>query len=55
VELPKPSLATVSEVVGAFKVYRVIGAALQTWIVERPEGIFVLQEVLAWNNRNRAD
>ena len=35
VGLPKPTLATVFEVVTAGKVYRVKGAALQKWIVER--------------------
>lgn len=34
VGLPKPTLATVFEVVAAGKVYRVTGAALQRWIVE---------------------
>ena len=33
--LPKPTLATVFEVVAGGKVYRVPGAALQGWIVER--------------------
>ena len=33
VGLPKPTLATVFEVVAAGKVYRVTGTALQTWIV----------------------
>jgi hypothetical protein len=33
--LPKPGLATVFEVVTAGKVYRVQGAALQRWIMER--------------------
>jgi hypothetical protein len=33
--LPKPTLATVFEVVTGGKVYRVSGAALQRWIVER--------------------
>jgi hypothetical protein len=35
VGLPKPTLATVFEVVTAWKVYRVTGAALQRWIVEK--------------------
>jgi hypothetical protein len=35
VGLPKPTLATVFEVVVSGKVYRVAGAALQRWIVER--------------------
>jgi hypothetical protein len=35
VGLPKPTLATVFEVVADGKVYRVTGAALQKWIVER--------------------
>ncbi len=35
VGLPKPTLATVFEVVAAGKVYRVTGAALQRWIVEK--------------------
>ena len=35
VGLPKPTLATVFEVVAAGKVYRVTGTALQTWIVEK--------------------
>jgi hypothetical protein len=35
VALPKPTPATVFEVVTAGKVYRVKGAALQKWIVER--------------------
>jgi hypothetical protein len=35
VGLPKPTLATVFEVVVAGKVYQVTGAALQRWIVER--------------------
>ena len=34
-QLPKPTLATVFEVVAAGKVYRVTGAALQRWIVEK--------------------
>ena len=34
VGLPKPTLATVFEVVTAGRVYRVTGAALQRWIVE---------------------
>jgi hypothetical protein len=34
VGLPKPTLATVFEVVAAGKVYRVSGAALQRWIVK---------------------
>ena len=33
--LPKPTLATVFEVVANGKVYRVAGTALQRWIVER--------------------
>ena len=33
--LPKPTLATVFEVVADGKVYRVKGEALQRWIVER--------------------
>ena len=33
--LPKPSLATVFEVVAGGKVYHVAGVALQRWIVER--------------------
>lgn len=33
--LPKPTLATVFEVVTNGKVYRVAGAALQRWIVAR--------------------
>jgi hypothetical protein len=33
--LPKPTLATVFEVVANGKVYRVAGRALQRWIVER--------------------
>ena len=37
VGLPKPTLATVFEVVTGGKVYRVAGAALQRWIVERRE------------------
>jgi hypothetical protein len=50
VGLPKPTLATVFEVVTAGKVYRVTGAALQRWIVEkaqhleRTESIPVLPE-----------
>ena len=35
VGLPKPTLATVFEVVTSGKVYHVAGAALQRWIVER--------------------
>jgi hypothetical protein len=35
VGLPKPTLATVFEVVTTGKVYRVTGAALQRWIVEK--------------------
>ena len=35
VGLPKPTPATVFEVVTAGKVYRVTGAALQRWIVEK--------------------
>ena len=35
VGLPKPTLATMFEVVTAGKVYRVTGAALQRWIVEK--------------------
>ena len=35
VGLPQPTLATVFEVVADGKVYRVAGAALQRWIVER--------------------
>jgi hypothetical protein len=35
VGLPKPTLATVFEVVTAGKLYRVTGAALQRWIVEK--------------------
>jgi hypothetical protein len=35
VGLPKPTLATVFEVVVSGKVYRVAGSALQRWIVER--------------------
>jgi hypothetical protein len=35
VGLPKPTLATVFEVVTAGKMYRVTGAALQRWIVEK--------------------
>jgi len=35
VGLPKPTLATVFEVVANGKVYRVGGTALQRWIVER--------------------
>jgi len=41
VELPKPTLATVFEVVAESRVYRVRGEALQRWIVERrkdPDG-----------------
>jgi hypothetical protein len=37
VGLPKPTLATVFEVVTEGKVYRVRGAALQRWIQERRE------------------
>ena len=37
VGLPKPTLATVFEVVTSGKVYHVAGAALQRWIVERPQ------------------
>ena len=37
VGLPKPTLATVFEVVTGGKVYRVAGAALQRWIMERRE------------------
>jgi hypothetical protein len=37
VGLPKPTLATVFEVVTDGKVYRVKGEALQKWIVERRE------------------
>ena len=33
--LPKPTLATVSEVVAGGMVYRVAGVALQRWIVRR--------------------
>lgn len=33
--LPKPTLATVFEVVADGKVYQVAGTALQRWIVER--------------------
>ena len=40
VGLPMPTLATVFEVVANGKVYRVAGAALQRWIVERRQ---------AWN------
>jgi hypothetical protein len=40
VGLPKPTLATVFEVVANGKVYRVAGTALQRWIVERRQ---------AWN------
>jgi len=32
VGLPKPTLATVLEVIAAGKVYRVTGTALQTWV-----------------------
>ena len=35
VGMPKPTLATVFEVVVSGKVYRVAGAGLQRWIVER--------------------
>ena len=35
VGLPKPTTATVFEVVAGGRVYRVAGAALQRWIVER--------------------
>jgi hypothetical protein len=35
VGVPKPTIATVFEVVAGGKVYRVAGAALQRWIVER--------------------
>ena len=35
VGMPKPTLATVFEVVANGKVYRVAGDALQRWIVER--------------------
>ena len=35
VGLPKPTLATVFEVVTAGKIYHVTGAALQRWIVEK--------------------
>jgi len=35
VGLPKPTLASVFEVCTAGKVYRVTGAALQRWIVEK--------------------
>ncbi len=35
VGLPAPTFATVFEVVAAGKVYRVTGAALQRWIVEK--------------------
>jgi len=35
VGLPKPTLATIFEVVASGKVYRVAGTALQRWIVER--------------------
>src|SRR5689334_3416122 len=35
VGLPKPTLATIFEVVTSGKVYHVAGAALQRWIVER--------------------
>lgn len=35
VELPKPTLGTVFEVVTAGKMYRVTGAALQRWTVEK--------------------
>jgi hypothetical protein len=35
VGLPKPTLATIFEVVASGKVYRVAGVALQRWIVER--------------------
>jgi hypothetical protein len=38
VGLPKPTLATVFEVVAAGKVYRVTGTAPQTWIVEKRRG-----------------
>jgi hypothetical protein len=37
VGLPKPTLATVFEVVADGKVYHVAGVALQRWIVERRE------------------
>ena len=37
VGLPKPTLATIFEVVVGGKVYRVAGAALQRWILERRE------------------
>jgi len=46
--LPRPTLATVFEVVAAGKIYHVTGTALQRWIVEkarlveRPEGIPIL-------------
>jgi hypothetical protein len=33
--LPKPTMATIFEVVAGGKVYRVVGSALQRWIVER--------------------
>ena len=35
VGLPKPTLATIFEVVAAGKIYHVTGAALQRWIVEK--------------------
>jgi hypothetical protein len=35
VGMPKPTLATIFEVVASGKVYRVAGVALQRWIVER--------------------
>jgi hypothetical protein len=39
VGLPKPTLATLFEVVTEGKVYRVKGEALQKWIVERRSGV----------------
>jgi hypothetical protein len=54
VGLPKPTLATVFEVVVNGKVYRVAGVALQRWIVERrqrwngPKGFI-------WNEANSGD
>ena len=57
VGLPKPTLATVFEVVTSGKVYHVAGAALQRWIVERrqtwngPKG-FLFGQRLDWSDRS---
>jgi Protein of unknown function DUF72 len=56
VGLPKPTLATVFEVVTTGRVYRVTGAALQRWIVEkrssrkRTEGDAPYARSRGWNS-----